>query len=121
MISFLLLEGANVNARCSNGDSPLHLTLRKSPLDLDKITSSNSSDLSLGYIPIDNAWSDDIWKIESLLDIIDDNDSEDVAEINDTISLTRMKCVDILIAHPDIDVDLRNTLGETPMHAISFG
>ncbi|KAJ6096147.1 hypothetical protein N7486_006893 [Penicillium sp. IBT 16267x] len=121
MISFLLSEGANVNARCSNGDSPLHLTLRKSLLDLDKITSSNSSDLALGYIPMDDAWSDNTWQIESLLEIKDDDDSEDAAKIYDTISLTRMKCVDILIAHPEIDVGLRNTLGETPMHGIPFG
>lgn len=41
MINFLLSEGANVNARFSNGDSPLHLTLRKSLLEFDKITSSD--------------------------------------------------------------------------------
>jgi ankyrin repeat protein len=120
MISFLLSEGANVNARCSNGDSPLHLTLRKSLLDLDKITSSNS-DLPFGYIPKDDAWYDKTWQIESLVETKDDDDSEYAAKVDDTISSTRMKCFDMLIAHSEVDVDLRNTIRETPMHVVPFG
>jgi ankyrin repeat protein len=121
MIDFLLSEGANVNARCWNGDSPLHLTLRKSLLDVDRIFSSNSSNLPFGYIPMNDAWSDNTWQIESLLEIEDDDGSEYAEKSYGTIFYTRMKCVDILIAHPDIDVGLKNALGETPMHVIPFG
>lgn len=67
-----------------------------------------------------DAWSDTTWQIESLLEIKDDEDSEDAAKIYDIISSSRMKCFDILIAHSDIDVGLKNTIGETLMHVIPF-
>lgn len=122
MTKFVLSEGANVNAHCQNGDTPLHLALRKAVSDLDEVPSSKVSDLKLINIPrIQDAWSDDRWKIECLEDIIDDREDNEAAEIFKTIFEERMKVLDALVTHPDIEVNLVNLNQETPMHLIPFG
>ncbi|KAI2734442.1 hypothetical protein DTO013E5_9989 [Penicillium roqueforti] len=121
MTKFLLSEGADVNARCQYGDTPLHLTLRKAVLDLDRTPPSSPLDFVCGSIPrIQDAWSDNRWKIECLKDLIDDHESEEVAEIYDRISEERMKVLSSIVTHPDIDVNLGNLNQETPMHLITI-
>lgn len=121
MTKFLLSEGADVNARCQYGDTPLHLTLRKVVLDLDRMPPSSPLDFVCGSIPrIQDAWSDGRWKIECLKDLIDDHESEEAAEIYDIISEERMKVLSSIVTHPGIDVDLGNLNQETPMHLITI-
>ncbi|KAJ5978365.1 hypothetical protein N7501_001707 [Penicillium viridicatum] len=122
MTKFVLSEGANVNAHCQNGDTPLHLALRKAVLDLDEVPQSKVSDLKLINIPsIQDAWSDENWKIECLRDITDDREDGEAAEIFHTIFEERMNVLNALVTHPDIDVNLVNLNRETPMHIIPFG
>jgi ankyrin repeat protein len=122
MTKFVLSKGANVNAHCQNGDTPLHLALRKAVLDLDEVPPSKVSDLKLINIPrIQDAWSDNNWKIECLKYIIDDREDDKAAEIFHTILEERMNVLDALVTHPDINVNLVNRNQETPMHLIPFG
>ncbi|KAJ5604951.1 hypothetical protein N7510_010105 [Penicillium lagena] len=117
MTRFFLSEGADVNLRCQNGDTPLHLTLRKFVLDLDETSPSQPSD----FVRVQDAWSDGRWKIESLKDMIEDSEDEDAAEIYHTVTKARIEVIDILLGHPNIEVGLKNIIGETPMHLLPFG
>lgn len=102
MTAYLLKKGANPNARCSEGDTPLHIALRN----------------GLVNEKYNDAWTDIEWKIESLKFTIDD--LEDYAEVHRLIDEARLKVINMLLASTDIDVNIQNTQLDSPLHSMSI-
>ena len=77
MTEYLLSKGANPNARCHNGDTPLHIALRRSLL---KKGVDGQKPISCYALPDYDEWTDNRWHVELSADYITD-DEEDVRDI----------------------------------------
>lgn len=95
MTEYLLFKGANPNAHCKNGETPLHLALRRRVIQ-----------------DYDDAWNHDLWMIEVLKDFIGDHEGDDADEMHGRISEMR---IDSLLSHVNINVDLQNYQMQAPL------
>ncbi|KAI9931980.1 hypothetical protein AWENTII_010289 [Aspergillus wentii] len=105
MIKFLLSKGANPNARCQRGETPLHLAVRR------------DTPTKPGLSP--DAWDDDISRIEALADFIDDYEGEEAMETYRVIDETRKETLDALLSDEQVNVDIQNVSGQSALHLAS--
>jgi ankyrin repeat protein len=100
MVQFFLDHGADPNARSYYEEAPLHLTLRRSVQVTKQV----------------DYWTDSIYRIEYMLDFIDDED--DVAFEN--IAKQRMTVFNTLLRNPKIDVNAQNIKGASALHCLPY-
>lgn len=102
MTKYLLSKGADPNKSCHDGDTPLHLAIRE--------------DITRDY---GDAWNELQWRIEVVIDIVDDPGSEEADEARRYASEIRSAVIDILLSHSGINVDMQNKQLQTPLHLIA--
>jgi FOG: Ankyrin repeat len=104
MVEYLLTKGADPNQRCQDGETPLHLAIR--------------GDILTDY---DDAWNDKSYRVEVLIDLVEDPESEEVDEARRDVTEARLAVLDSLLTHVNVDVDLQNNRMEAPIHLIARG
>lgn len=102
MTNYLLSKGADPNKSCHDGDTPLHLAIRE--------------DITRDY---GDAWNALQWRIEVVIDFVDDPGSEEADEARRYVSGIRSAVIDILLSHSGINVDMQNKQLQTPLHLIA--
>ncbi|KAB8069053.1 ankyrin repeat-containing domain protein [Aspergillus leporis] len=105
MTAFLLQHGADPNVRSDNGDTPLHLAIRRRLLE------------HLYHDP----WISGEYAVESYRGYITDHWSEEASDIYEDIEKARICGVVTLLAKETVDVNLANSHGDYPIHVIPFG
>jgi ankyrin repeat protein len=104
MVQFFLDYGADPNAVSYYRETPLHLTLYKDV-----------------YGPTyDDDWTEDCWRAEVLLDLIDPED-DDAGEIYANITMQRIAVVDALLHHPKVDLKIQDNEGALALHRVPYG
>jgi ankyrin repeat protein len=103
MTEFLLSKGANPNVRCSEGDTPLHIALRRDLVN-DKYK---------------DAWTDIEWKVERLESTISDYEEDYADEVYRSIDEARLGVINMLLACTDIDVNIQNAQLDSPLHTMT--
>jgi ankyrin repeat protein len=104
MAGFLLGRKANPNTRSDDGDTPLHLAVRR------YILGSKYED----------AWTSGDYAVEEQTLYITDYESEEASEIYSNIEEARIAVVDVLLESGVIDVNIPNDQGDYPLHVIPF-
>ncbi|KAJ9266774.1 hypothetical protein DTO212C5_6201 [Paecilomyces variotii] len=119
MTDYLLLKGADPNARCHNGDTPLHIALREGLKRKRPEVSYGKTGLHFTFPDDDDAWTDDRWRVEFSAEYIsDDEDEEAHDEIYQHIEDERLAVVSILLVNTELDVNVKNADLDTPLHTV---
>jgi ankyrin repeat protein len=128
MVEFFLDHGANPNAKSQYGETPLHLTLRRTVLAHQNNLSRGAnpdaqpqdSENPLHLIPwpaYQDSWEDDHRRLEYVLDLTDPGDDETFENVT-----TQRICVfDVLLRHPRIDVNVQDIKGASALHCLRYG
>ncbi|KIM95834.1 hypothetical protein OIDMADRAFT_33912 [Oidiodendron maius Zn] len=120
IVQFCLDHGANPNAKSQYGETPLHLTLRRTVLahqnfldhgvtDAQPQDGENLSHLIPGPTHRDS-WEDDHNRLEYVLTLTDP-EGDDAGEIFENITKERICLLDALLRHPRIDVNIQDIKG----------
>lgn len=117
MTEYLLDRGADPNARCYHGDTPLHVALRRS---IYKARSSPRLPRYDVVLPDDDEWTDSRWHVEFSADFISDYEGEEAQEIYQYIEEERLAVVKSLLSRATIDVNIRNTELCSPLHTVQY-
>jgi ankyrin repeat protein len=104
MAGFLLGRKANPNTRSHDGDTPLHLAVRRHILGPE----------------YHDAWASGDYAVEEQILYITDNESEEASKIYSNIEEARLAVVEVLLASGVIDVNIPNDQGDYPQHVIPF-
>ncbi|MCJ1277945.1 hypothetical protein MMC21_005759 [Puttea exsequens] len=105
MVKFLLQRGANPNAQGKEGETPLHLALRR----------------WIAKRKLMDAWTDPKNRLEGALDMIVDDYNDDNSETYHRVHKMRSDTVNMLLDSPRYDVSIQDDRGETCLHAIHYG
>ncbi|KAF1928952.1 ankyrin, partial [Didymella exigua CBS 183.55] len=103
MTGFLLKRGANPNALSRYRESPIHLTLRR----------------SLHGPKYDDDWTDSNWRVECVLDLLEEED--DVGAVHANITKHREGVLCALLADPRTSLTIKDYQNEYPLHCIEYG
>lgn len=118
MAEYLLSKCANPNARCYNGDTPLHIALRRGLLEKRR----NHHKPGFCYtLPDYDEWTDNRWHVELSADHISDYEGEEMRETYQYIEEERLAIINALLTSPSIDVNMRNIELDSPLHIIRYG
>ena len=99
MVQFFLDYGGDPNSRSYYRETPLHLTLRRSVQGIEYV----------------DYWTDTTFRIEYVLDLIDDEDNKDKAYKN--ITKERMSIFDTLLSDPKL-MSIYKTLKELQHYTV---
>lgn len=117
MAEYLLSKGANPNACCHNGDTPLHIALRRSLL---KKGVDGQKPISRYALPDYDEWTDNRWHVELSADYITDYKGEDVRDIYQYIGEERLAVINTLLASTGINVNIQNIEHGSPLHMLKY-
>lgn len=118
MTEYLLSKGANPNARCYSGDTPLHIALRRGLLEKRR----NHDEPNFGYeLPDYDEWTDNRWHVELSADYISDYEGEEARETYQYIEEERLAVINTLLTSSSINVNIRNIELDSPLHILGYG
>ncbi|KAL1847874.1 hypothetical protein Plec18170_008284 [Paecilomyces lecythidis] len=118
MADYLLQKGADPNARCHNGDTPLHIALREG-LKRPEVGHGKTG-FHYTFPDDDDEWTDDRWRVEFSAEYISDYEGEEAHEIYRYIEDERLAVIYILLANTDLDVNVKNADLNTPLHTVKY-
>ncbi|RHZ60776.1 hypothetical protein CDV55_105026 [Aspergillus turcosus] len=117
MAEYLLSKGADPNARCYKGDTPLHVAVRRSLLE----TRSSRQKRRIGFtLPNNDEWTDNRWHVEISADYISEYGSEEAQKIYRYIDEERLAVINTILAAPGLDVNIKNIERDSPLHVIKY-
>ncbi|KAL5371605.1 hypothetical protein DPSP01_014146 [Paraphaeosphaeria sporulosa] len=104
MTEFLLKRGADPNAVSEHGETPLHLTLRK----------------SLHGSKYRDDWMDPSWRAERLWDLLD-FEEDDVEAVSADIDKNRKGVLNALLADSRTSLTVKDCQNEHVLHCVEYG
>lgn len=115
MARYLLEKGADPNARCCYGETPLHIAIRGG------LFTGRGKGTSVPYpLLSDDPWTDRTWHVDGVYDTVDDHGSEEADKINTDIEEERLAVVNALLENPEIDVNIQNIHLDCPLHRLKY-
>lgn len=115
MTRYLLEKGANPNACCCYGDTPLHIAVRGGLFNAwSKVTSDPYP------LVCDDPWTDRSWHVDGVRDTVHDYEPEEADEVNTYIAEERLAVVNALLDSPKIDVNIQNIHFDSPLHLLEY-
>jgi ankyrin repeat protein len=104
MTKYFIGRGADTNAKSNYGETPLHLTVKRS------LYGPESQD----------GWTDSRCRIEHALDIIGHEDEDDYTDVKKMVNRLRNELVDALMDHEKIELDCQDYLGRSVLHCVPY-